>query len=105
MKVLPDVLEEIIPLILEISQVLINANLEKVVENYRQTTQKSNNANGNVNDFFFRKKNKWREELQKRKNSYYKFIRCDQLILPHTERNANVRKSGGRFYTRYRDPS
>ena len=54
MKVLPDVLEEIIPLILEISQVLINANLEKVVENYRQTTQKSNNANGNVNDFFFR---------------------------------------------------
>ena len=58
MKVLPDVLEEIIPLILEISQVLINANLEKVLENYRQTTQKSNNANGNVNDFFFRKKNK-----------------------------------------------
>ena len=33
-KILPDILEEIIPLIVEKLQILINANLEKVVENY-----------------------------------------------------------------------
>ena len=31
MKVLPDILEEIIPLILDNSQILINANLEKQI--------------------------------------------------------------------------
>ena len=31
MKVLPDILEEIIPLILDKSQILINANLEKQI--------------------------------------------------------------------------
>ena len=31
MKVLPDILEEIIPLVLDNSQILINANLEKQI--------------------------------------------------------------------------
>ena len=63
MKILPYILEEIIPLTVEKSQILINANLEKVVENYRQTTQKSNNTNDDVNDFLSRNKDKWRQAL------------------------------------------
>ena len=85
MKILPYILEEIIPLIVGKSQILINANLEKVVENYRQTTRKSNNTNDDVNDFLSRNKGKWREELQKRKDCYYKFVRCDQLIPLYNE--------------------
>ena len=77
MKILPDILEEIIHLIVDKSQILINANLEEVVENYRQTTQKSNNTNDDVNDFLSRNKNKWRQELQKRKDCCYEFVRCD----------------------------
>ena len=53
MKVLPDILEEIIPLTVEKSQTLINANLGKVVENYQETKQKSNNTNDDDDDFFF----------------------------------------------------
>ena len=80
-NVLPDILDEIIPLIVEKLQILINTNLEKVVENYRQTTQKSDNTNDDLNDIFFCNKDKWRQELQKHKDCYYKFVLCDQLIL------------------------
>ena len=81
MNVLLDIIEEIIPLIVEKSQILTNTKLEKVIENYRQITQKSNNTSDDVNDFLFRNKNKWRQQLRKHKYCYYKFVRCDQLIL------------------------
>ena len=58
-KVLPDILAEIIPLIVEESQILINTYLEEVAENYQQTAQKSDNTNDDVNDFLFRNKIKW----------------------------------------------
>ena len=58
-KVLPDILAEIIPLIVQESQILINTNLEEVTENYQQTAQKSDNTSDNVNDFLFRNKIKW----------------------------------------------
>ena len=85
MKVLPDILEEIIALIVEKSQILINTDLDKVVENYRQTTQKSDNTNDNVNNFIFHNKDKWCQELQKRKDCYCNYVRCDQLILLYNE--------------------
>ena len=66
-------------------QILINANLEKVVENYQQTTEKSNNINDDVNDSLFRNKDKWRQELQKHKDCYDKFVRCAQLILLYND--------------------
>ena len=58
-KVLPDIIAEIIPLIVEESQILINTYLEEVAENYQQTAQKSDNTNDDVNDFLFRNKIKW----------------------------------------------
>ena len=58
-KVLPNILAEIIPLIVQESQILINTNLEEVTENYQQTAQKSDNTSDNVNDFLFRNKIKW----------------------------------------------
>ena len=39
-KVLPDILAEIIPLIVEESQILINIYLEELAENYQQTAKK-----------------------------------------------------------------
>ena len=53
MNVLLELIEEIISLIVEKSQILTNTNLEKVIENYRQITPKSNNTSDDVNDFFF----------------------------------------------------
>ena len=58
-KVLPNILAEIIPLIVQESQILINTNLEEVTENYQQTAQKSDNTSDSVNDFLFRNKIKW----------------------------------------------
>ena len=86
MNVLLELIEEIISLIVEKSQILTNTNLEKVIENYRQITPKSNNTSDDVNDFFFfRNKDKWRQELRKHKYCYYKFVRWDQLILLYNE--------------------
>ena len=44
-------------------------------------TQKSGYTNNDVSDVLFQNKDKWRQELQKRKDCYYKFVRCDQVIL------------------------
>ena len=38
-----------------------------------------------VNDFPFRNKDKWRQEVQKPKDCYYKFVRRDQLIMLYKE--------------------
>ena len=86
-NVLLELIEEIISLVVEKSQILTNTNLEKVIENYRQITPKSNNTSDDVNDFFFffRNKDKWRQELRKHKYCYYNFFRCDQLILLYNE--------------------
>ena len=48
-------------------------------------TQKSGNINNDVSDVLFQNKDKWRQELQKPKDCYYKFVRCDQVILLYNE--------------------
>ena len=52
-NVLLEIIEEIIPLIVEKSQILTNTKLEKVIENYRQIIQKSNNTSDDLMIFSF----------------------------------------------------
>ena len=53
MNVLLEIIEEIIPLIVEKSQILTNIKLEKVIENYRQIIHKSNNTSDDLMIFSF----------------------------------------------------
>ena len=52
------------PLIAQKSGTLITSNLEKVVQNYRQTKQNCDNTNVDVHESIFRNKDKWLEVLQ-----------------------------------------
>ena len=52
------------PLIAQKSGTIITSNLEKVVQNYRQTKQNCDNTNVDVHESIFRNKDKWLEVLQ-----------------------------------------
>ena len=52
------------PLIAQKSGTLITSNLEKVVQNHRQTKKNCDNTNVDVHESLFRNKDKWLEVLQ-----------------------------------------
>ena len=80
MAVLPEILLELIPLIIEKSEALINENITKGLETCRRNVPDNLNVNKEVNSFIRRNNNHWRKELEKRKDVYYKFTRSDQLM-------------------------
>ena len=85
MAVLPEILLELIPLIIEKSEALINENITKGLETCRRNVPDNLNVNKEVNSFIRRNNDHWQKELEKRKDVYYKFTRSDQLILLYNE--------------------
>ena len=85
MAVLPEILLELIPLIIEKSEALINENITKGLETCRRYLPDNLNVNKEVNSFIRRNNDHWQKELEKRKDVYYKFTRSDQLILLYNE--------------------
>ena len=85
MAVLPEILQELAPLIIEKSEALINENITKGLETCRRNVPDNLNVNKEVNSFIRRNNDHWQKELEKRKDVYYKFTRSDQLILLYNE--------------------
>ena len=85
MAVLPEILLELIPLIIEKSEALINENITKGLETCRRNVPDNLNVNKEVNSFIRRNNDHWQKKLEKRKDVYYKFTRSDQLILLYNE--------------------
>ena len=85
MAVLPEILQELVPLIIEKSEALINENTTKGLEICGRNVPNNINVNKEVNTFIRRNNNHWQKELKKRKNIYYKVTRSDQLILLYNE--------------------
>ena len=85
MAVLPEILLELIPLIIEKSEALINENITKGLEICRRNLPDILNINKKVNSFIRRNNDHWQNEFEERKDIYYKFTRTDQLILLHIE--------------------
>ena len=79
MAVLPEILLELIPLIIEKSEALINENITKGLETCRRYLP------DNLNRFICRNNDHWQKELEKRKYDYYKFTGSDQLMLLYNE--------------------
>ena len=84
MAVLPEILQELVPLIIEKSEALINEKIRKRSESCRRKLPDNLIVNKEVSSFM-RNKNHWQKELEKRKDIYYKFTRSDQLILLYNE--------------------
>ena len=80
MAVLPEVLQELVPLIIEKSEAWINENITKGLETCRRNLPDNLNVNKEVNSFIRRNNDHWQKELEKRKDVYYKFTRSDQLM-------------------------
>ena len=85
MAVLPEILQELVPLIIEKSEALINEKIRKRSESCRSKLPDNLIVNKEVSSFMRRNKNHWQKELEKRKDIYYKFTRSDQLILLYNE--------------------
>ena len=78
--VLPEILQELVSLIIEKSETLINENITKGLETCRRYLPDNLNVNKEVNSFIRRNNDHWQKELEKRKDVYYKFTRSDQLM-------------------------
>ena len=85
MAVLPEILQELVPLIIEKSEALINEKIMKGLETCGRNVPDNLNVNKEVNSFIHRNNDHWPKELQKQKGVYYKFTRSDQLILMYNE--------------------
>ena len=85
MAVPPEVLQELVPLIIEKSEAWINENITKGLETCRRNLPDNLNVNKEVNSFIRRNNDHWQKKLEKRKDVYYKFTRSDQLILLYNE--------------------
>ena len=81
MAVLPQILLELVPLIIEKSESLINENVTKGLETYRRNLPDNINVNKEVNSFIRRNNNHCLKELEKQKDVCYKFGGSDQVIL------------------------
>ena len=85
MAVLPQILLELVPLIIEKSESLINENVTKGLETYRRNLPGNINVNKEVNSFIRRNNNHCLKELEKQKDVCYKFGGSDQVILLYIE--------------------
>ena len=77
MAVLPEILQELVLLIIEKSEALINENTTKGLEICGRNVPNNINVNKEVNTFIRRNNNHWQKELKKRENIYYKVTRSD----------------------------
>ena len=83
--VLPEILQELVSLIIEKSETLIHENITKGLETCRRYLPDNLNVNKEVNSFIRRNNDHWQKKLEKRKDVYYKFTRSDQPILLYNE--------------------
>ena len=85
MAALPEILQELVPLIIEKSEAWIKENITKGLETCHRNLPDKLNVNKEVNSFIRRNNDHWQKKLEKRKDVYYKFTRSDQLILLYNE--------------------
>ena len=65
MGVLPEILQELAPLVIEKSEALINENITKGLETCRRNVPDNLNVNKEVNSFIHRNNDHWQKELEK----------------------------------------
>ena len=70
MAVLPEILQELVPLIIEKSEALINQKITKGLETCGRNVPDNLNVNKEVNSFIHRNNNHWQKELEKQKYVY-----------------------------------
>ena len=79
LKVLPNIINEIFPVIMDKVSDIIKTNINDYVP-----TSDSNNSHGNdakeIKDFIKSNNAAWVNFVKKRKDQFYKYTRCDQLI-------------------------
>ena len=78
LKVLPNIINEIFPVIMEKVSDIIKSNINDYVPVSRSTGHQANVTE--VKDFINVNNSTWINFIKKRKDEYYKYTRCDQLI-------------------------
>ena len=82
-EILPQIIKEITPLILETSKAIIEENASNFFTSYESKGNK--NLKENVEDFIYENQDLWRSKLDKGKDVMFKYLKCDKQILLYND--------------------
>ena len=85
MKVLPNILEEITPLLIEKAKDVIAETTTHVIQTRMNSTLKDKSIKEDVDNFIYQNKTKFYELLNKRKDVFWKYTRMDRSLLLFNE--------------------